>query len=74
MSQVHGSEVEVVEPKVGPFGGTGHVVRDPDIALADARESLHSHLMAFAAGQARLEGTIVEMGTFRQQAETLTGE
>jgi predicted dehydrogenase len=81
------SEVEVVEPQVGPFGGTGHgggdyglmnsfarVVRDPDAALTDARESLESHLMAFAAEQARLEGTIVEMGAFRQQAETLTGE
>jgi hypothetical protein len=30
--------------------------------------------MAFAAEQARLEGTIIEMDAFRQQAEALTRE
>ena len=53
----------------GEEGGLGSAE-----VLTSARASLESHLMAFAAEQARLEGTIVEMGTFRQQAETLTGE
>jgi predicted dehydrogenase len=36
-----------------------------------ARESLESHLMAFAADQARLQGTVVAMDEFRRQAEAL---
>jgi predicted dehydrogenase len=80
-------EVEVIEPELGPFGGTGHgggdyglmkafvhAVRDPDSAPTTAHEWLESHLMAFAAEQARLEGTIIEMDTFRQQAKALTRE
>jgi hypothetical protein len=33
-----------------------------------------THLLAFAAEQARLEGRVVEMDTFRRQAERRTVE
>jgi predicted dehydrogenase len=39
-----------------------------------ARESLESHLMAFAAERARLEGTVLSMDEFRSQAEALAKE
>jgi predicted dehydrogenase len=38
-------------------------------AFSDARDSLESHLMAFAAEEARLKGTVVDMGEFRKRAE-----
>ena len=38
-----------------------------------ARASLESHLMAFAAEEARLNGTVIAMDAFRRQAEALTG-
>jgi predicted dehydrogenase len=47
-------------------------LREPGTALTTARESLESHLMAFAAEEARVEGRIVHMGEFRQRAERLT--
>jgi predicted dehydrogenase len=75
-------EVEIIRPTLGPVGATGHgggdaglmaafvrAVRDPSIALTTARESLESHLMGFAAEQARVEGTIVDMDTYRAEAE-----
>jgi predicted dehydrogenase len=37
-------------------------------SLTSARESLESHLMAFAAEQSRQDGTVVEMPTFREMA------
>ena len=40
-------------------------------ALTTSRESLESHLMAFAAEEARVEGGIVSMDEFRQRAESL---
>jgi len=39
-------------------------------ALTTSRESLESHLMAFAAEEARVEGSIVEMSAYRTQAES----
>lgn len=42
------------------------VVRVP---LTSARASLESHLMAFAAEEARVEGGIVSMDGFRQRVE-----
>lgn len=42
---------------------------DPARALTTARESLESHLMAFAADRARLEGRVVDMAAFRRRAE-----
>ena len=41
--------------------------------LTTARESLESHLMAFAAEEARVEGSIVSMGDFRRRAEEESG-
>ncbi|MBC7261325.1 MAG: Gfo/Idh/MocA family oxidoreductase [Chloroflexi bacterium] len=77
-------KVEIIRPPVGPLGGTGHAgadaklmaafvraVRDPSYALTTARESLESHLMAFAAEEARVNGTVVSMDDFRQRAESI---
>lgn len=47
-------------------------VRGEGEALTTAREALESHLMAFAAEEARLNGTVVEMEDFRQRAEQST--
>ncbi|HIC89544.1 MAG TPA: Gfo/Idh/MocA family oxidoreductase [Anaerolineae bacterium] len=38
-------------------------------ALTSARESLESHLMAFAAEESRLQGTVIDMAAYRQRAE-----
>ena len=37
--------------------------------LTPTRASLESHLLAFAAEKARVEGTIVDMDTYRRQVE-----
>jgi len=37
--------------------------------LTSARASLESHLLAFAAENARVEGTIVDMDAYRRQVE-----
>ena len=44
-------------------------VRGESTAMTTARESLESHLMAFAAEEARLAGTNVTMDEFRTRAE-----
>ncbi len=75
-------KVEVIRPAVGAIGATGHggadaqlmagfvcAVRDHARALTPARDSLESHLMAFAAEEARVSGTIVDMAQFRRQAD-----
>lgn len=41
-------------------------------AMTNARESLESHLMAFAAEESRLKGTVVDMAAFREEAEKST--
>jgi predicted dehydrogenase len=38
--------------------------------LTSARASLESHLLAFAAEQARVQSTVIDMAAFRAQAET----
>ena len=76
-------KIEVIRPAAGPLGATGHggadlalmagfvrAVRQPSLARTSARESLESHLMAFAAEEARLNGTIVVMDEFRRRAES----
>ncbi len=73
--------VRVIRPAASSVGAVGHgggdqgliaafvrAVRDPSQALTTARESLESHLMAFATDQARLDGTVVDMDRFRQDA------
>jgi predicted dehydrogenase len=74
--------VERVSPRATAGGHGGgdegivaaflRAVRDPSAASAGeaattARESLESHLMAFAAEQARIEGAVVDMARFRKQ-------
>jgi predicted dehydrogenase len=44
-------------------------VRGQAAALTTARESLESHLLAFAAEESRLQGVVVNMDAFRQRAE-----
>jgi hypothetical protein len=44
-------------------------MRGQAAALTTARESLESHLLAFAAEESRLKGTVVDMADFRQRAE-----
>ncbi len=63
----------------GHGGGDARLMQAFVAALRDgqqtpattARASLESHLMAFAAEQARLDGTVIDMPTYRAQAEKL---
>lgn len=48
------------------------VLRGEEAALTDVRTSLESHLLAFAAEEARLSRQIVDMAAFRKQAEAST--
>jgi hypothetical protein len=77
--------MERVDPnaKAGPEAASGHgggdagvmaafvqAMRGSGDALTTARESLESHLMAFAAEEARVKGTVIHMDAFRRRAET----
>jgi predicted dehydrogenase len=75
--------IERVDPEAG---GSGHgggdegvmsafvkALHDPRTAMTTARESLVSHLLAFAAEKARVDGNVIYMDGFRQRAEALTG-
>lgn len=57
----------------GDFGLVASFLRamrgEPDDSLTSARVSLESHLLAFAAEESRLNGTVIEMPHYRQQAE-----
>ena len=44
-------------------------LRGVEPPLTSARESLESHLLAFAAEEARLQGSVVDMADFRARAE-----
>ncbi|VAW37510.1 Oxidoreductase family protein [hydrothermal vent metagenome] len=46
-------------------------IRGDEKAMTTARESLESHLMAFAAEESRHNGTVVDMVDFRQRAEKI---
>ena len=74
-------QVETLRPPAGPVGATGHggadldlmrgfvqAVRNRGCALTTARQSLESHLLAFAAEQARVTGTVIDMAEFRRTA------
>jgi predicted dehydrogenase len=80
-------KVELLRPEVGAVRGSGHgggdaglmrgfvgAVRGDEDARTTARESLESHLMAFAAEEARVEGSVIAMDDFRARAEGGTGE
>jgi predicted dehydrogenase len=73
-------EVEVIEPAAVSARGHGggdkelmaafcRAVRDRSCALTTARESLESHLMAFAAEEARIGQQVIHMDAFRQRVE-----
>jgi predicted dehydrogenase len=75
-------KVEIIHPTVGQLRDSGHgggdaglmsafvqAVRGQIPAQTTAHESLVSHLLAFAAEQARLEGRVVDMDAFRHQSE-----
>lgn len=61
----------------GDFGLVRSFVRalrgQPDETLTTARESLESHLLAFAAEQARVQHSVIEMAGFRAKAEAAAG-
>jgi predicted dehydrogenase len=72
--------VERIHPRTGASGHGGgdkgimaafvQAARNPSAAaLTTAREALESHLMAFAAEQARVEGTVITMTAYRAAAE-----
>lgn len=74
-------KVEVIRPAQGRATAAGHgggdmglmrafvrAVRDRGAALTTARASLESHLLAFAAEEARLHHTVIEMAAYRQSA------
>lgn len=48
------------------------VLRGEAAPLTDARTSLESHLLAFAAEEARLQHKVVEMAEFRKRAEAVS--
>ena len=75
----HGGAEEVVEIPVASSGHGGgdwgtlgsflRVLRGEEKALTDVRTSLESHLLAFAAEEARLNHQVIDMASFRARAE-----
>ncbi|UCC65497.1 MAG: Gfo/Idh/MocA family oxidoreductase [Anaerolineae bacterium] len=60
---------------VGVMAAFVKALRDPgagSTALTTSRESLESHLMAFAAEEARVRGNVIHMDDFRHRAEAVT--
>jgi predicted dehydrogenase len=73
-------QVAIPEATSGHGGGDFGVVRSfvralrgAEQPLTSARVSLESHLLAFAAEEARLSGGTVDMAAFRAQAELVGG-
>jgi hypothetical protein len=71
--------IEIPAGESGHGGGDFGIVRSfvralrgEAEALTTARESLESHLLAFAAEESRQDGTVVSMKDFRQRAEQST--
>jgi predicted dehydrogenase len=72
-------KMDLAQSAVGHGGGDAGIMaafvkalRNPDTALTTARESLESHLMAFAAEQSRVDNVIISMDKFRRRAEAET--
>lgn len=68
--------IEIASQASGHGGGDFGIMRSfmqamhgEEAALTTARESLESHLLAFAAEESRLSGNAIEMQEFRAQAE-----
>lgn len=78
----HGGTVQQIpieEAHSGHGGGDAgimadfvRVVRGEAEPLTSARVSLESHLLAFAAEEARIQGKMIQMNEFRARAEALT--
>lgn len=81
--EIHDHLTDTVEKLNIPAGNSGHgggdegiiqgfvqAMRGQQPPLTAARDSLESHLLAFAAEESRLNGTVIDMEQFRQQAET----
>ncbi len=58
----------------GTFAAFLRVLRGEEKALTDVRASLESHLLAFAAEEARLSRQVIDMAAFRAQAEGMAKE
>lgn len=79
----HGGGEEIIEiPEAssghgggdwGTFGAFLRVLRGEEQPLTDVRASLESHLLAFAAEEARLSREVIDMHEFRARAEGLGG-
>jgi predicted dehydrogenase len=79
----HGGKVEQIpieDANSGHGGGDAgimadfvRVLRGEAEPLTSARVSLESHLLAFAAEEARVQGTMIQMNEFRARAEKMTG-
>jgi predicted dehydrogenase len=79
----HGGKVEQIpieDANSGHGGGDAgimadfvRVLRGEAEPLTSARVSLESHLLAFAAEEARVQGTMIQMNEFRARAEGVTG-
>jgi predicted dehydrogenase len=72
-------EVPLTKKTAGHGGGDHNLMADFLSALrgeippmTTARASLESHLLAFAAEEARINSTVIDMQEFRARAETLT--
>jgi predicted dehydrogenase len=78
----HGGKVEQIpieDANSGHGGGDAgimadfvRVLRGEAEPLTSARVSLESHLLAFAAEEARVQGTMIQMNEFRARAEGVT--
>ncbi len=79
----HGGKTERILIDAGEAGHGGgdegimadfvRVLRGEIAPLTTARVSLESHLLAFAAEEARLNGQVLDMAAFRARAERLVG-
>jgi len=74
-------KVEIIRPELGRAGHGGgdegvmrafvRALRQRESEpLTSARASLESHLLAFAAEKARVEGAIVDVDAYRRQVES----
>ena len=74
------SESEIIRPELalsGHSGGDSGIVDDflsmlegkGSVSATEIHESVESHMMACAAEQARLTGTVVKLADFRRQIE-----
>ncbi len=71
-------QVPIPAAESGHGGGDQGIVRSflralrgEEAPLTSARESLESHLMAFAAEESRLSATVINMNEYRQRAESI---